>query len=67
MLLNKLEYGFTEIRVYSETSINRQFLLTVSPYSMYSNQIIILALLLSGGGAGEAHYCSIDKSHSWPA
>jgi hypothetical protein len=28
---------------------------------------IILALLLSGGGAGVAHYCSIDESRSWPA
>jgi hypothetical protein len=27
---------------------------------------IILALLLSGGGAGVAHY-SIDESRSWPA
>jgi hypothetical protein len=43
--------------------------LTVSPYSMYSNQMprkIILTLLLSGGGAGVAHYCSIDESRSWP-
>jgi hypothetical protein len=36
---------------------------------MYSNQIaakIILTLLLSGGGAGVAHY-SIDESRSWAA
>jgi hypothetical protein len=28
---------------------------------------IVLALLLSGGGAGVAHYFSIDESGSWPA
>jgi hypothetical protein len=47
----------------------KQFLLTVSPYSTVTKlpRKIILALLLSGGGAGVAHYCSIDESRSWPA
>jgi hypothetical protein len=56
--------------LYSETSTNRQFLLTVSPYSMYSKQIVAKnhpRFTASGGGAGVAHYCSIDESRSWPA